>query len=151
MRSHVPTARAVRREDLPDLLELYGMLHVEESYDPADPELRETFEAMLADDAETIVGVEADGRLVATCVVSITRNLTHGARPWAVMENVVTHEAYRGQGYGKQAVEYGCEVAREAGCYKVMLLTGREAESVLGFYEACDFDREEKTGFVRYL
>jgi len=148
----MPTARSVRDDELAELTRLYEMLSASgEDIDPADEAVREQFERIREDDSVTLVGVEADGRLVATCIVSVTPNLTHDARPWAIMENVVTHEDYRGEGYGTMAVEHGFAVAEAAGCYKVMLLTGRDAESVLGFYEDCGFDREEKTGFVRYL
>jgi len=33
----------------------------------------------------------------------------------------------------------------------VILLTGTDREWKLAFYEECGFDREDKTGFVRYL
>ncbi|AGN01696.1 GCN5-like N-acetyltransferase [Salinarchaeum sp. Harcht-Bsk1] len=146
------TARSIREDELAELLELYEMLSSRnESLDSSDPELREEFDRMRTDDSLTIVAVEHDDHLVATCTVSVTRNLTRDGRPWAVMENVVTHEDYRGEGFGTAAVEYGFDVAEQAGCYKVMLLTGRESESVLGFYEDCGFDPDEKRGFVRYL
>jgi len=148
----MPTARSIHEDELDELLALYEMLSTSnESLDPADPAVREEFETMLAEDSLTIVAVEHDDRVVATCMVSVTRNLTHDVRPWAVMENVVTHEAYRGQGFGTAAVEHGFDVADAAGCYKVMLLTGRESDAVHQFYEDCGFDREEKTGYVRYL
>ncbi|GAB3688925.1 GNAT family N-acetyltransferase [Salinarchaeum chitinilyticum] len=146
------TARSIRADELDELLELYEMLSTSnESLDPDDPTVREEFDRMRADDSLTIVAVERDDRVVATCMVSVTRNLTHDVQPWAVMENVVSHEDYRGEGFGTAAVEYGFEVADDAGCFKVMLLTGRESAAVHGFYEDCGFDREEKTGYVRYL
>jgi hypothetical protein len=33
----------------------------------------------------------------------------------------------------------------------VILLTRRDREWELAFHEECGFDREDKTGFVRYL
>jgi hypothetical protein len=36
----------------------------------------------------------------------------------------------------------------EDGCYKVMLLTGRQDEATLRFYEKVGFRRGVKTGFV---
>jgi GNAT superfamily N-acetyltransferase len=146
------TARSIREDELEELLVLYEMLSSRnESLDSSDTAVREEFDRMRGDDSLTIVAVEHDDRVVATCTVSVTRNLTHDVRPWAVMENVVTHEDYRGEGFGKAAVEHGFEVAEAAGCYKVMLLTGRESAAVLGFYEDCGFDRDAKTGFVHYL
>jgi len=140
------TARAIRAAELDQLLELYRQLNPE---DPEhDPEsLREQWSAMLADETQTTVVVEHDGRLVATCLLSVTRNLTRGARPFAVIENVVTREAYRGNGFGSRCIERAIEMAEARDCYKVMLLTGTEREWKLDFYEDCGFDRETKTGF----
>jgi len=144
------TARLAREDELDEVLALYRMLN------PNDPELApgevaETWSEMLADDSLDVVVVEHDGRLVATCVCSVARNLTRGARPWAVVENVVTHEDHRGRGFGSQCVEHAVDRARERDCYKVMLLTGSEEAWKHEFYEGCGFDAADKTGFVRYL
>lgn len=144
------TARTVRRDELDELLDLYRTLN------PDDPVLdREAVEPvwdeLLADETVEVVVIEHDDRLVATCLLSITRNLTRGARPFAVIENVVTHEDYRGEGFGKRVIDAAVDLAGEWDCYKVMLLTGTNEEWKLQFYEDCGFDRAEKTGFVRTL
>ncbi|QLH81593.1 GNAT family N-acetyltransferase [Halosimplex pelagicum] len=141
------TVRSARRDELEDLLELYRQLN------PDDPELApeavaDLWEEMVADETLDVVVVEHDGRLVATCLLSVTRNLTRGARPFALIENVVTREGYRGEGFGTQCVEGAVERARERDCYKVMLLTGSDREWKHDFYESCGFDGEAKTGFT---
>lgn len=145
------TVREIQPDELDELLELYRMLH------PDDPPLErcEHVEAVWAelceDESVTIVAVEHESRIVSSCLLSITPNLTRNARPFAVIENVVTHTAYRGQGFGKRCVRDAVDRAAAAGCYKVMLQTGTERDWKLEFYEACGFDGGEKTGFVRYL
>ncbi len=144
------TARPIREDELDELLALYQMLN------PDDPELKPaevagTWNEMLADETLDIVVVEHDDRLVASCVLSITPNLTRNARPFGLIENVVTHENYRNRGFGKQCVEAALEMAEERGCYKVMLLTGSDVDWKHDFYESCGFDGGEKTGFVAYF
>jgi GNAT superfamily N-acetyltransferase len=141
------TARSVRADELDELLTLYRMLN------PDDPELApddvaDQWQAMVDDDSLDVVVVEHDDRLVASCVLSVTKNLTRGARPFAVVENVVTHEDYRRNGFGRQCVEAAVDRAERRDCYKVMLMTGSEKEWKHDFYEGCGFDREAKTGFV---
>lgn len=144
------TARTVHDDELTDLLELYRMLNPDDPHlDPA--QARATFDEMRADGDLDVVVVEHDDRLVASCVLSVTTNLTRGARPWAVLENVVTHEDYRGEGFGRRCVEAAVDRARERDCYKVMLLTGTDQEWKLAFYESCGFDRGAKTGFTMDL
>jgi GNAT superfamily N-acetyltransferase len=142
------TARSVREDELDELLALYRMLNPDDPELDRDDALAEQWREMLADDSLEVVVVEHDDRLVATCLLSITANLTRNARPFALIENVVTHEAYRGQGFGSRCLEAAVDVADERGCYKVLLLTGTDREWKLEFYENCGFDRGEKTGFV---
>lgn len=141
-------ARPVRADELDELLELYQTLNPEDPELDRDDALREQWREMVRDDDLEIVVVEHHDRLVATCVLAITPNLTRGARPFALIENVVTHEAYRGEGFGSRCLERAIDVARERDCYKVLLSTGADAEWKLDFYEDCGFDRDEKTGFV---
>jgi len=143
----MPTVRSARRDDLDELLELYRQLN------PDDPELApesvsDRWAEMVADDDLDVVVVEHDGRLVATCLLSVTKNLTRGARPFALVENVVTREEDRGEGFGSRCVEAAVERARERDCYKVMLLTGSDEAWKHEFYESCGFDRDAKTGFT---
>jgi len=102
---------------------------------------------MLADESQQLLVLEHEYRLVATWLLSITRNLSRDARPFAVIENIVTHEEYRGQGFGKQVIDAAVDIAEERDCYKVMLLTGTEEEWKLQFYEDCGFDRDRKIAF----
>ena len=144
------TARPVRDDELSELLALYQMLN------PDDPEpdpdvVADQFESMLADQNLEIVVVDHDGTLVATCLLSITPNLSRGVRPFGLIENVVTHEDYRGDGFGKQVLGKATDLARARDCYKIMLLTGTEQEWKLEFYERCGFDRERKTAFEKDL
>ena len=43
------------------------------------------------------------------------------------------------------------ELARESGCYKVMLLTGRRDDATLNFYRGAGFNSEDKTAFIQWL
>jgi GNAT superfamily N-acetyltransferase len=89
--------------------------------------------------------------LAASCTLAVVKNLTRGLRPYGVIENVITRWNMRRCGYGTMALHKAIGIAREKGCYKVMLLTGRKDEGVLSFYENVGFERGKKTGFYMKL
>ncbi len=68
-------------------------------------------------------------------------------RPYALIENVVTHPEYRRMGHGTAVLQAAMQAARDHGCYKVMLLTGSKRPSTLRFYESVGFNANEKAGF----
>jgi GNAT superfamily N-acetyltransferase len=65
-----------------------------------------------------------------------------------LIENVVTHADYRQRGLGTMVLRHALEAAWREGCYKVMLLTGRQDPAVHRFYEKVGFEGGEKTGYI---
>lgn len=140
--------RYINKHELSELLSLYKQLH------PDDPELEvnKQFEAIwdeiLNDPNQHYLVTELDGHIVSTCVLVIIKNLTRSARPYALIENVVTLDNYRNKGYGTRLLKKAQEIAAENGCYKIMLMTSSKKEETLRFYEKAGFERGIKTGFV---
>ena len=136
--------------DLRVLLELY--LHLHETSVPGDSQaLREAWSRIMADEYHHIIVDEVDGRLAASCVCVVIPNLTRNARPFAFIENVVTHLDYRRQGRARACLEYARDIARRANCYKLMLMTGAKSAGTLDFYRKCGFNDADKTAFVQWL
>lgn len=139
--------------DLNSLQELY-LRHLT-AHEPAEPPNRQlllqTLEAIVGDPGYHLLVGEQEGRAVSSVTLVVVKNLTHGGRPYAVVENVVTHADYRSRGFASALMARAAEIARAAGCYKIMLQTGSKKESTLLFYERCGFNRTDKTGFVRWL
>ena len=132
--------------DLADVLGL--MRQLIPSDEPIDPQVASAnWERLLHGDTVQILIGKLGDLAISSCVLAIIPNLTRGGRPYALIENVVTHADYRGLGYGKATMHAAIERARNAGCYKVMLTTGRKDESVFRFYESCGFNRHSKTAF----
>jgi GNAT superfamily N-acetyltransferase len=129
------------------MLELYRQLHFADS--PAEPEaLQRAWSELLADPKIHLLLAWSDGRAAATCVLVLIPNLTRGARPYGLIENVVTHPDLQRRGIGTRLLRRALELAWERDCYKVMLLTSRKDPGLFQFYEQAGFVRGEKTGFV---
>jgi GNAT superfamily N-acetyltransferase len=115
-----------------------------------DRSIQELWESILNNPSLHYLGAYVAGELVSTCTLTIIPNLTRGARPYAVIENVVTHPQFRRRGLATQVLQHALRIAWAQGCYKVMLLTGSKQEATLRFYEKAGFRRGDKTGFVAH-
>lgn len=144
----VDHVRLIRRDELPQLLSLYTFLNPDDPLLSMDQRLEKHWNQILADPGLFYFVIEENSMLVSSCTMAIIKNLTRSARPYALIENVVTHPDHRKKGYGTAVLQKAIAVAREENCYKVMLMTSRKEESTLNFYEKAGFHAGEKTAFV---
>lgn len=140
---------AVHR-DLKEILELYLDLH-ETEVPNESKQLRDTWEKIMSDSDHHLIVCEVDGKIVSSCVCVVIPNLTRNVRPYAFVENVVTHKDYRGKGYATDCLNYAKKIAQESNCYKMMLLTGSKEEKTLMFYEKAGYNSSDKTAFIQWL
>lgn len=137
--------RQAAPDDLPDLLALYAELSIADQLPTAEAAAA-TWAKLLDSEMVSVLVAEVEGRAVSSCVLVIVPNLTRNQSPFAIIENVVTSAALRGNGIGKRVIHAAFDRAWAVGCYKVMLMTGRTDPAVLAFYESCGFQRG-KTAF----
>ena len=142
--------REALADDLDSILELYLYLH-EDSIPEHDAHLEQTWEQIMKDPNHHLIVKEKDGKIVSSCVCVIIPNLTRGVRPYAFVENVVTHADYRKKGYAHECLDYAKKLAQEANCYMMMLLTGSKRPETLEFYEHAGYNSTDKTAFVQWL
>ena len=142
--------REIYEKELTDLLELYLHLH-ETSVPEMSEHLRNTWETIIQDKNHHIIVNVIDDKIVSSRVCVVIPNLTRNVRPYAFIENVVTHEEYRGKGYATQCLDYAREIAEKENCYKMMLLTGSKKESTIKFYERAGYNSSDKTAFIQWI
>lgn len=137
--------RPAEQTDLPALLDLYRHLIPDETPCPRDRAADILDRLRAFEGSAVLIGLLGTG-LVASCTVIVIPNLTRGGTPYALIENVVTDAGHRNKGLGKAILKAALDRAWDAGCYKVMLITGSKKPSTLAFYEAAGFE-QSKTGF----
>ncbi len=142
--------REAKKEDLDKLLKLYLFLH-EDSVPEYDTHLEKTWEQIIEDPNHHLIVNEIDGLIVSSCVCVIIPNLTRNVRPYAFVENVVTHADYRNNGYAGACLDYARKIAEKENCYKMMLLTGSKKPEIMQFYEKAGYNSSDKTAFIQWM
>ena len=140
--------RELKAIDLYNLLELYSHMHDVDDPLPDRNMIERVWQEIQNDSHFKYFGSFVKGKLVSSCTLSVIPNLTRGCRPFGLIENVVTHSAYRCRGYASNILKHAMNFAWREKCYKVMLLTGRKTEEIYRFYESVGFDRYAKQAFL---
>ena len=138
--------REIIQDDLEDLLKLYEQLGPN-PFVQVDEHILTVWNNILQNKDYHIVVADVDGAVVSTCTCVIIPNLTHNQRPYAVVENVVTDQNFRGKGYATSCLNYAKEIAIKNNCYKLMLMTGSKKETTLNFYRNAGYTDTTKTAF----
>ena len=141
--------RPATEQDVPRILELYDELTEEKRHLSLD-DVQPVFAKIISMPGHELLVAEEDGVVVGTMVLFIVPNLSHGALPWAIVENMVIDGRYRRKGIGRLLMEYAITNARQTGCYKVQLLSNKKRHEAHNFYRSLGFEASAY-GFRLYL
>ena len=134
--------RKAKSTDAEDLKVLY--FEYLTAYPPTEEQDMDVWANLLdkfeRDENMYLLVVEENEKVVSSVQMAIIESLTHNIRPFAVIENVVTHIDYRNKGYASALLDKASEIAKERRCYKVFLETGSNKESTLNFYRNNGFE-----------
>lgn len=142
--------REIRENDFDNLLKLYMQLH-DNPFPEKNDKTAAVWNSIVNDKNHHIIVADENGIFVSSCVCVIVPNLTHGQRPYALIENVITDKNYRKKGYATACLNFAKEIAQRENCYKMMLLTGSKSKDTLNFYEQAGYNRNDKTAFIQWL
>jgi L-amino acid N-acyltransferase YncA len=150
------TVRAAVEKDIPRILELYeeqlvvGTAEAEKERSPSLEHYRQVFSMIESLPGCELIVAEEQGEVTGTAMLMIVPNLSHHALPWIVVENVVVDEKHRRKGVGRLLMDYVLTRAKEAGCYKVQLMSDKSREEAHKFYESIGY-KASAEGFRLYL
>lgn len=138
--------REITENDFDGLMKLYAQFG-DNPIPQKSEEVLAVWNKILQNKDYHIVVADVEGKVVSTCTCVIIPNLTHNQRPYAVVENVVTDQNFRGKGYATSCLNYAKEIAIKNNCYKLMLMTGSKKEATLNFYRNAGYTDKTKTAF----
>lgn len=133
--------------------DLEGVLSLYKELRPLDPNLEinfanEKWAEIINDPQAYIIVAEINGELASTCALALNKSIANGARPFALIEHVITSNKFRRQGLNGQVLEFAISLAWEKNCCKVMLLSGEDLKGAHSLYESVGFKSGIEKGFV---
>ncbi len=150
----MPIIRRAVEKDVPRILELYQQLYLDTGRENhrAAPlyDCVKVFREMSKYPDYTLLVAEDNGQVVGTTVLAVLPGFAHGTAPFAVVEYVVVDEKHRSRGIGRLLMESVKALAREAGCYKIMLTSDLRRERAHKFYKSVGFEPSAH-GFKYYF
>lgn len=132
------TTRPLTKADLPAAMTLYQAL-------VGDAPLGDIsdLQTVLDHPGTTLLGTFKGSALASLLTLHLLPNITNAARPYALIENVITHPDFRNQGFARQNLTSAIDQAWNANAYKIMLMTGKSANAK-PLYEKLGFKADEK-------
>ena len=132
--------RPATRNDLSAILAL--MVDIETDDQVLDlPAAEAIFERMQSYPNYIIYVTVAEGKVIGTFSLLIMDNLAHLGAPSGIVEDVVVHSSWRGQGIGKQMMQFAMQQCQKAGCYKMALSSNLRRDRAHKFYDQLGFQR----------
>lgn len=133
--------------------DLIGLLNLYRELRPNDPilspdQLQNAWSNLSNNPHVKIIVAEVSNEIASTCQLSICPTLTNNARPFGIIEHVITANEYRRRGLSQKVIEKALEFAWEVNCYKVMLLSGEGRVEAHKLYEKIGFQSGIEKGFV---
>jgi GNAT superfamily N-acetyltransferase len=99
----------------------------------------EAFKTITNDRHQELTVVELNQEVIATFQLSFIPYLTYKGGVRAQLEAVRVKDSYRGQGIGRQLVQYAIQRAKEKGAHLLQLTTDKKRPEAKRFYESLGF------------
>jgi GNAT superfamily N-acetyltransferase len=105
------------------------------------------FSVVLDHPGTQVFGVFDGPDLAAMVTLHLLPNVLWNARPYGLIENVVTRASHQRRGFGRLVMQAALDAAWASDAYKVMLMTG-QGRGATGFYDSIGFSSKDKFAMV---
>jgi glucosamine-phosphate N-acetyltransferase len=87
-----------------------------------------------------IIVAKVNGNIIGSATILMEPKIIHGLSKVAHIEDVVVNRNNRGEGIGSLLIEHAIKIAKENGCYKIILDCSNEN---VGFYQKIGFSQKQ--------
>jgi GNAT superfamily N-acetyltransferase len=143
------TIRKANRDDLKDILAIYAEPDIDNGNTLDLNSAEATLDKMNHYPDYTLYVAAINDKVVGSFALLIMDNLAHMGAPSAVVENVVVHSKWRGQGIGSEMIRFAMDKAKQAKCYKLALTCSINRDRAHKFYESLGFDKHGYSFLIR--
>ena len=137
--------RLATREDLPVIIRMLAEDDLGAGRERFETPLPSTyytaFETIEFDPNQEIAVAELDGEVIGTLQLMFLPSLSYQGGTRAQVESVRVMQRLRGQGIGRQMMEWAIERARQRGCHLMQLTSHKSREDAHRFYERLGFTK----------
>jgi ribosomal protein S18 acetylase RimI-like enzyme len=131
-----------RLEDLPQLVELLGILFAQErDFSPDAEKQKRGLRLILENSALGRIYVAREGARVLGSVCILRSVSTVEGGPAGSLEDFIVRPEHRGQGIGKRLLAYAINQSRAAGLLRLILLTDGDNANAQRIYAKAGFTR----------
>ena len=136
--------REAREADLAALIALFAADdiggHGDTTDEAAFPDYLRAFSAIAASPDQALYVAELSGEVAGTFQTSIATTLTGRGASFMIIEAVQTRDDLRGQGIGRQMIEFCIAEAKSRGFSRVQLISNGKRKDAHRFYERLGFE-----------
>ena len=137
-------------EDLEQLLSLYSTVYGDEVL-AEDESVRKIWNQVITNHLYHVIVAEENNKIISSCICVIVHNLACDHRPYAIVENLVTHSAFRAQGLATACLMEAQRIAESENCCQISLLTASKLPSTHKIYERLGYSKDDMTAFTKWL
>ncbi len=125
-------------DDLSSILDVLSQLSPTDGYRKT---LKDILEEIINDYKYVLLVATVDKKVVATGMLVVRLNLSHGGKNVAYIENIVVDKEHRRKGIGEAIVAKLISNSRKLDCYKIVLDCSVDA---FHFYRKCGFAKTDE-------
>lgn len=137
--------RSAQLADLPTIIRMLADDFLgsqrERCEDPLPESYIKAFREIEADPNNELIVAELEGEVIGTLQLTYTPSISFQGGKRCTVESVRVDEKLRGQGIGREMMQWTIERAKENGCASIQLTTNHDRVDAHRFYESLGFSK----------